>query len=269
MKVAFLITVYKNDKIDFFKQAIKSIVNQDYGFDNINIYLGIDGDLTYDKDRYIQNNNKYFYKILKNNNNQGLAVTLNKLINSLEEEEYIFRMDSDDICKIDRVKSQVDFMNKKSFLDICGSNIEIIDNLSNLTNKIIKYPNTHDECFDFFKKRDPLAHPSVCFRKSYFEKAGYYPIVKKNQDTLFWAEGFLNNCKFGNLNKVGLQFRQSDDFFKRRGNINNLYVLLKNRFKINYKLKFGLMSYIYAISYFILQLMPSVIKTFIYKRLRN
>ena len=35
MKIAFIITVYKNDKLKYFKEAIDSIVNQDYGFENI------------------------------------------------------------------------------------------------------------------------------------------------------------------------------------------------------------------------------------------
>jgi len=45
-KIAFIITVYKNDKLEYFKEAIESIINQNYGFWNINIYLGIDGPLS-------------------------------------------------------------------------------------------------------------------------------------------------------------------------------------------------------------------------------
>ncbi len=44
-KVAFMITVYKNDKLKYFKEAMEFIVNQYYGFDNINTYLEIDGKL--------------------------------------------------------------------------------------------------------------------------------------------------------------------------------------------------------------------------------
>ncbi|MBT5492064.1 glycosyltransferase [bacterium] len=267
--MAFLITVYKNDKLEFFKEAIESIVNQDYGFGNINIYLGIDGDLPDNTQNYIDQNKECFYNIVQNESNKGLAHTLNRLIEVLEDEEYIFRMDSDDICLSSRVKKQIEFMNKHLELDISGTNIEIIDEASCSTNQTIVYPTTHKECYEFFKKRDPLAHPSVVFRNTYFEKSGEYPLVRKNQDTLYWAKGFINGCKFGNLNEVHLMFRQSNDLFNRRGNVNELLILLKNRFRINNKLGYGIDSYIYATSYFILQLMPSFIKKVIYRRLRN
>lgn len=102
-----MITVYKNDKLEFFAQAIESIVNQDYGFANINIYLGIDGNLPDDIKTYIEENKQYFYKIVQNEQNRGLAYTLNRLIEVLEDEEFVFRMDSDDICNFNRVSKQL------------------------------------------------------------------------------------------------------------------------------------------------------------------
>jgi hypothetical protein len=268
MKVAFIITVYKNDKLEFFKEAIESIVNQDYGFDNINIYLGIDGEIPSDIREYIDRNNIYFYKIIQNESNKGLAFTLNRLIAILEDEEYIFRMDSDDICKLNRVSRQVEFMEKNKEVDIAGSFIEIIDENNNSNGQIIKFPKFHDECFRFFEKRDPVAHPSVVFRKTYFKKAGLYPNSRKNQDTLYWAEGFLNNCKFANVDEVLLSFRMTNEMLKRRSNIRDLYQLLVNRYKINFKLKYGPLSYIYATMYFILQLMPYTVRRIAYKYLR-
>ena len=35
-----------------------------------------------------------------------------------------------------------------------------------------KMPITHEECLELFKKRDCMIHPTVMFRRSYFEKAG-------------------------------------------------------------------------------------------------
>ncbi len=52
----------------------------------------------------INDNKDIFYKIIKNKYNMGLAKTLNKLIEVLEDEEYIFRIDADDICRSDRVQ---------------------------------------------------------------------------------------------------------------------------------------------------------------------
>jgi hypothetical protein len=55
-------SVYKNDKLKYFKEAVESIINQDYGFENINIYLGIDGEIGNDIEDYIKSNSHYFYK---------------------------------------------------------------------------------------------------------------------------------------------------------------------------------------------------------------
>jgi len=52
-KVAFIMSVYKNDKLEYVKEAVESIINQDYGFENINIYLGIDGEIAKDIEDYI------------------------------------------------------------------------------------------------------------------------------------------------------------------------------------------------------------------------
>ncbi len=61
-KLAFIMSVYKNDKLKYFKEAVESIINQDYGFENINIYLGIDGEIGNDIEDYIKSNSHYFYK---------------------------------------------------------------------------------------------------------------------------------------------------------------------------------------------------------------
>ena len=65
IKISFIITVYKNDKLEFFKEAIESIVNQDYGFNNINIYLGIDVQLPDNTQNYINENSNLFYEIIQ------------------------------------------------------------------------------------------------------------------------------------------------------------------------------------------------------------
>ena len=84
--------------------------------------------------------------------------------------------------------------------------------------KKVVYPLTHEECRKFFRYRDPLAHPAVMFRPTYFEKVpnGYRPEYRKNQDTMLWYDGFLNGCVFANLPDVVLNFRVIDDFYNRR-----------------------------------------------------
>ena len=58
-------------------------------------------------------------KLSINSQNIGLALSMNKAI-EIAVGEYIARMDSDDICILNRFEEQINFM-KKNNLDLCCS----------------------------------------------------------------------------------------------------------------------------------------------------
>jgi hypothetical protein len=263
-KVAFIITVYKNDKLEYFKEAIESIINQDYGFENINIYLGIDGKLPDEIEKFIEDNKTIFYKIIKNQENKGLAYTLNRLIDNLENEEYIFRMDSDDICKLDRVSKQVNFMEKNKSIEILGGAIEEIDEDGNI--KMIRtYPKSTKEAKEYITKASIFAHPAVCFRKSFFEKEfKYSEKYRFNQDLALWYEALLNSIEISNLNDVILKLRTSNDFYKRRS-----YKRAFGEFKIYWNGILKLYGYNYRLVYPVLRLITRLMPPFMVKVMYN
>jgi hypothetical protein len=215
-KVAFIITVYKGDKLPYFKTAIESIVNQDYGFENINIYLGVDGSLSVEINKYIESNSKLFYKVLRNQTNRGLAFTLNMLITNLEKESLIFRMDSDDICYLDRVSKQVLFMNSNPNILISGGSIEeFSDKEGVITSRT--YPKNSNEAISYIYKASIFAHPCVCFNKLFFDKGFTYDASHKfSQDVELWFRALKHGIEVGNIEDVLLQLRVQDNFYKRR-----------------------------------------------------
>jgi len=87
--IAVIQSVYRKDKPVLFEQSIISIVEQDCGFSKINYYLCTDGPLGEGLQAVIDKYKSKFYKIISNNTNIGLAASLNRLINSLEDEDYI------------------------------------------------------------------------------------------------------------------------------------------------------------------------------------
>ena len=217
MKVAFIISVYQNDKLHFFKQAIESLVNQNYGFDNISIYLGIDGAISTHISEYITDHHSFFYKVIVNKQNKGLAFTLNCLIEALGDERYIFRMDSDDIAKTDRVTKQIAFMQQHPEIEISGGAIEEIDSSGKAQMTRI-YPKSTKIAKRFIPKASIFAHPTVCFRKSFFNKGYRYKTKYKfNQDIILWYEALACGIEVGNINDVVLQLRMTEEFYKRRG----------------------------------------------------
>ena len=184
--------------------------------------------------------------------------------------DYIARMDSDDICLPNRFKDQIDYLLKNPFIDIVGTWISEIDENDRVTRKVVKYPETHEQCLSSFMYRDPLAHPTVMFRTSFFKKAGKYSInVPLFEDTLMWYQGFMNRCIYANVPTVCLKFRRTSDFYSKRGNVKAMVSLFRYRiFTINPNLHYGFQGDFYALLYLIMQLMPSFIRKIVYNRFR-
>jgi len=270
-KSVVIMSVYKNDKLEHVKECLESLYNQTYK--DFDIFLQCDGVISQDLFKHLENefkNRKISYLGVREVN-KGLAYSLNELIKiGLEKDyEYFFRMDADDICNLERFERQIDFMENNKNIDICGTYIEEFgDGIK--YNKIVKYPLTHEEMFNFFKKRVPMAHPTVCFRKSFFEKAGLYPETNhiSNEDTLMWMKGFKNNCVFANLTYIGVKMRVSNAFFNRRNSYKKVLMDFKNRLEVIKTLEYGIDSYFYAMGITIVNLLPPKIKKYAYKLLR-
>ena len=116
LKFSVLMSVYKNEKPEYLKQAIESIVNQTLLPNEIVIVK--DGLLTYDLDKVIeayQTSYKDLFKIVAFNKNRGLGLALRDGVLACSH-EYIARMDSDDVCKLIRFERQIEYLeNKKIF----------------------------------------------------------------------------------------------------------------------------------------------------------
>ncbi len=216
MHVAYLITVYKNDNYSFFLEAIDSILNQNYDAAKINIYLGIDGPLPENIESYIQMNRSLFKKIHRNEVNQGLAYTLNRLIEILEDEPYVLRMDSDDVCKPERTRLQVDFMEKNKEIGVLGGSIvEVDENRCIMSQRT--YPKATAQAKNTIAKKSIFAHPATCFRKEVLAQGfKYNEKYRYSQDLALWFELLSQNIQIGNLDDVILELRVTSNFYKRR-----------------------------------------------------
>ncbi len=270
-KIGILLPVYNGDKVEFVKLAVSSILNQTYT--NYFLFIGVDGPISDDLNKCLLSFKfDKRVKIIKYKENRGLAKVLNDLLVICFEYKlnYIARMDADDISFPHRIAKQLEYMQNNPNIDVVGGAIEEIDENSQTRNKIIYYPKNNEECFNFFKKRDPLAHPSAFFNKRFFEKAGFYnENYRKDQDTVLWYQGFKNGCIFANIQEVVLQFRINKNFFaNRRSGLKRAFKYLLIRFNINYNLKLGFISYIYAIGYFFITISPVFVKKQLYKYLR-
>lgn len=261
-------SLYNKESPYYFDLALQSIHDQIY--QPKEIVLILDGPITEELNIIIHKWVKLLpIKIINLEFNVGLAQALNEGLKYCRY-GYIARMDTDDICMPERFKNQAAFLEKNIDIDVVGTWISEINEDNKEIKEEVKYPLTHSELYDFFSKRDPLAHPTVMFRKSFFEKAGNYPTnIPLGEDTALWFSGFKNNCQFANIPYVGLKFRRTSNFYFRRANKEKTIALLKFRIsKINKELGYGLPSNIYAILYALLAISPTFVKRLLYTYLR-
>ena len=218
MKYSVLMSVYKNEKVEYFIQAVDSLLNQTVQPEQI--VLVRDGtvyeELQCAIDEYIGKYPELFtYLPLEQNGGLGNALRYGL---TFCRNELVGRMDTDDISVAGRFERQLDFMKSNPDVDIVGGNIsEFVTS----PDKIVDYrivPQSHEEISKYLKSRSPFNHGTVIFKKSSLEKVNSYENFYLFEDWYLWIKMFLSGAKFANLNVVLVNNRISD-MANRRGGI--------------------------------------------------
>lgn len=186
----------------YLKEAIDSILEQTYT--NFEFIIINDGSTDCSSDIMSQYSDDRI-NILTNECNKGLVYSLNRGIKEARG-AYILRMDADDISLPDRIKKQVDFMERESTVGICGSYIEVFGD--GIKKHVIKYPhdpNLNEAYLLFFTC---LAHPSVIIRKSLIDRYNLYYDERyvHAEDYAFWVHA-IKFTKISNIKEVLLRYR--------------------------------------------------------------
>lgn len=272
-KIAVILPVYKKDSVDFLNKAIESIVLQSYK--DFHLFVGVDGPVGDDIKEYLYLIDQQIkITVIWYDENRGLACVLNELLDTCFKNgyEYIARMDADDISEQNRFEKQVAYLDNHPEIDVVGGAIKEIDEEGNSRNKTIVYPESPEECRAFFARRNPHAHPTVVFRKSFFDKLNgkkYRPEYRQNQDTMLWFDGMMAGTKHANISDVVLRFRMTDTMFKKR---RNGWAFAKKQFTdrlmINKGLGYGFGADVYGFAMFCILVSPAWVKKIAYRVLR-
>lgn len=214
--VAVLLSVYRNDRLAWFGEAVDSIAGQTYGGEYIRIYLGIDGPVSAEIDEYINGNEELFYRIIRSEEPVGKPLITNSLIKSLENEEFVFKMDADDISFRERFEKQVVFLREHPEVDIVGSAVvEIDEHGCEIFRRY--YPAETSDIQDYICKASPVANPTVCFRRSVFDRIEGYPVrYRYNEDLALWFKCIKEGIVLSNISVPLLCLRVTDSFYRRR-----------------------------------------------------
>lgn len=268
--IAIIMSVYKNDKLEYIKESIDSILYQK----NVTplLFIYIDGLIPNPIFNFLESLEKEKNIILiKNKENKGLSFALNTLIDnvlSYPRIEYIARMDSDDISLPQRLYKQKIFMDRHKKIDILGTGCEEFGTSYALTEK--KPPSSHEELKDFSITRCPFIHPSVMFRRRVFEHGNRYPThTCFTEDMAFWLELLYKDYKFHNLSDILLKYRLEDNTMSRRAGFSKAKSEVSLRLGYMFLLnKFSLKNTLLICSRYFFHLLPPKLMSLAYKYLR-
>lgn len=171
-------------------------------------------------------------KIIPLPTNQGLGKALNEGLKHCSY-DIVARMDTDDIAKPDRFEKQLAVFEKYLDIDVVGAWIDEFEDDISEVKSVRKLPELPDDIRQFAKRRNPINHPVVMFRKSAVLAAGGYQHFPLFEDYYLWIRMLMNGAKFYNIQESLLYFRFSPEMFKRRGGwryvISELHFLQKMR----------------------------------------
>lgn len=262
-----LLSVYYKESPLYLQQSIDSIFTQIRQPDEI--ILVKDGSLTVELDYVIElYMQKYSnFRVVELSVNQGLGQALNEGLKHCSY-DIIARMDTDDIAKPDRFEKQLAVFEKYPDIDVVGAWIdEFEDNISNVKS-VRKLPEFHDSIRQFAKRRNPMNHPVVMFRKSAVLAAGGYQHLPLFEDYYLWVRMLMNGAKFYNIQESLLFFRFSPEMFKRRGGWK--YAVNEFRF-LRMMRNMHFISFVEFIQNifirFSTRIIPNSLRSFIYKKI--
>lgn len=267
LKFSVLISVYIRENPEYLNAALESLLKQTLKPNEV--VLVKDGLLTDTLNKIIERFETQFdsFVVIQNETNLGLSESLNKGLIACAN-EYVARMDTDDICREDRFEKQIDFLTTHREIDIVGTWANKIDNEGNIIGNIT-VPTEHVEIDDLIWTC-PFIHPSVMFKKESILNAGSYNTSAgpRQDDYDLWFRCAFNKLKFANIPEYLLYYRFNDDTVKK-----NDYKVGMARFKVGYRgvkrLKKGPLAYIGISIPLFRSLLPYPLNVWFYKAMNK
>jgi glycosyltransferase involved in cell wall biosynthesis len=136
----------------------------------------------------------------------GIAHALNSGIHAAET-KYIARLDSDDEMLPERIQMQLNYLESNSDCVLVGSQLTYITEEGEVVG-LSKYPESSEQILKFLTFGNPIAHPSVMYRRDEILKAGLYnPRMEGAEDLDMWIRLSIFG-KFKNLPIPLTRYRQ-------------------------------------------------------------
>lgn len=213
---AVISTMYRRDDLHYFRQSLDSMLAQSYPQEKLRLYLYIDGPVPESHERFLAQNAEHFYRIVRGESNRGLSFGLNRLIECLEDETVVLRMDMDDLAHSTRVERQVAMLEENPELSLIGCNSWEIDESGSVISQR-DYPASSDAIRHRISRGNPMLHPGYCMRRTLLTTHGMrYRELYLNEDLGFLFDVLQRGLELANLQERLMYWRVTDKFFERR-----------------------------------------------------
>lgn len=261
--LSVLMSVYAKDNPQWLKQAIASVLSNTVKPSEFVIVC--DGPLTPELEAVLSEykDKTVLYRLAKNS---GLGEALRQGILKCSN-EFIARMDADDISLQDRFEKQLAYFKKHPNTAILGGFIQEVDGQTLEPVAIRDVPLTDTEIKKYIKTRSPFNHVSVMFKKNAVLKAGSYQPFYCVEDYYLWARMAAKGYEMANLSDILINVRVDRAMYGRRGG----FKYFKSNYAMSKKLReLGLISlpthlFNTAVRFCVQVLMPNSLRKMFYQ----
>ncbi len=220
--ISVLIPVYIKENPVYLEECLNSIVNQTLLPDEV--VICIDRSITENLQLVIEKfSTKLEIKKIIYSGHDKLGGSLSLGILNCKN-DYIFRMDADDVCHKYRFEKMLKFFISNR-LDVLGCWTREFNKDINDSDRVRTTPTEVTELNGNF--RNPFNHPSVLLRKSSVIKAGNYAPCDGFEDWYLWLRMKKLKMRMKNLSDVLVYQRIGNDFEARRSGLS----YIDNEFK--------------------------------------
>ena len=261
-----LMSVYEKEQADNLDAALDSLFDQTLA--PAELVLVKDGPLPPKLDAVIarQSARHPEIRVLGLQRNVGLGAALNAGLAHCSH-DLVARMDSDDLCTRDRFARQIPLFEGDDRLAVVGAWIAEFETDPSRTHAVREVPEQPDDVARSARRRCPVNHPTVVFRKTAVQSVGGYNAKHLQEDYYLWARLMMGGFRFRNVPAVLVLMRTGEGLYDRRGGLKYAKAELK-LFLDLYRMRFvgPIDLVVNVVSRLLVRLMPTGLRKCLYQR---
>lgn len=268
MNFSVLMSLYYKENSDYLEECLHSLQTQTLPASEIVVVF--DGVISKSLEQVVQNfAEKLPLVVVRLPQNVGLGRALNEGLKYCSN-EWVFRMDTDDICLPNRFEKQVEFIQQNPDVVLLSAQIEEFDECMSNSLGIRKVPIDCEEIYSSALLRNPFNHVAAAYKKSVIEEVGGYQHHLYMEDYNLWLRVIAGQYKVYNLPEILVKVRSGSAMYARRKGMDYIKSELQlAQLKKQLKLQSAATANIYFIIRSLPRLLPKLLIGKIYKKLRK